>query len=109
METDITAWVNAMDVFDDWLLEALYDQDKSLGIYSAIGSVIDAKRLVQNYPNVQAMVKSVHEKRYVSALSHAKEKRTGRPTQPIKFAYLKTAKPLARAAIIELAAKWGAS
>lgn len=109
METNITAWVNAMDVFNDWLLEALYLQDTSLGVYSRIGSVINSTRLAQNYPNVQAMVKSVHEKRYVSALSHAKEMRTGRPTQPIKFVYLRTAKPLARAAIIELAAKWGAS
>jgi hypothetical protein len=106
-ETNITAWVNAMDVFDDLLLSALYGQDVSLGAYSALGSVIDSKRLAHNYPNVQAMAKSVHEKRYASALSHARERRTGRPTETIKFAYLKTAKPLVRAAILELATKWG--
>jgi hypothetical protein len=107
METNVTAWVNAMDVFNDWLLEALYHQDTSLGVYSAVGSVIDSKRLAQNYPSIQALAKSVHEKRYGSALSHAREKRTGRPTQTIKFSYLRTAKPLVRAAIYELAAKWG--
>ncbi len=106
-ETNITAWVNAMDVFDDLLLSALYRQDVSLGVYGALGSVIDSKRLAQNYPNVHAMAKSVHEKRYASALSHATERRTGRPTEMIKFAYLKTAKPLVRAAILELATKWG--
>ncbi len=32
-DTDVTAWVNAMDVFDDWLLIALYGHDRSLGTY----------------------------------------------------------------------------
>jgi hypothetical protein len=109
METNITAWVNAMDVFNDWLLGALYRHDKSLGAYSAIGSVIGSTKLSQKYPDIHAMVKSVHEKRYGSALSHAKERRTGRPTQPVKFAYLKTAKKLVRVAIVELSAKWGVS
>src|SRR5205823_2050056 len=29
-ETDITAWVNAMDVFNDWLLQGLYAHDATL-------------------------------------------------------------------------------
>jgi hypothetical protein len=107
METNITAWVNAMDVFDDLLLEALYCQDASLGVYGGLGSVIGSKKLARGYPSIQAMAESVHEKRYGSALSHAREKRTGRATQTIKFRYLRTAKPLVRAAMFELAAKWG--
>jgi len=107
METNITAWVNAMDVLNDWLLEALYSQDTSLGVYGGIGSIMTSKRLGQKYPHIQALVTSIHQKRYTSALSHAREKRTGRPTQIVKFAYIKTVKPLVQAAIVELSSRWG--
>jgi hypothetical protein len=108
VETNITSWVNAMDVFDDWLLIALYRHDPSLGKYvpGSVGSIIGSTRLKAAYPAILAMVKSIHEKRYESPLSHAKEKRTGRPTRPIKFSYLRMAKPLVRDAVLELAAKW---
>ena len=102
-ETDITAWINAMDVFNDWLLISLYRNDPSLGIYKAIGSVMDSRRLKIKYPSIQSMIKSIHHKRYESNLSHAKQGRTGRPTQRIKYSYLKKAKPIIRAAISEIA------
>jgi len=105
-ETNITAWINAMDVFNDWLLISLYRNDSSLGIYKAIGSVMNSKRLKKKYPSIQAMIKSIHHKRYESNLSHAKQKRTGQPTQRIKYSYLKQAKPVIRAAISEISTKW---
>ena len=106
-ETDITAWINAMDVFNDWLLISLYRNDSSLGTYMAgsIGSVINSKRLRTKYPSIQTMIISIHQKRYESNLSHAEQKRTGRPTQRIKYSHLKKAKPIIRAAISEIADK----
>jgi len=107
-DTNATAWVNAVDVFNDWLLMSLYGHDPSLGTYvpGSVGSVMGSRRLRSKYPAIQAMVRSIHEKRRESALSHAKEKRTGRPTRAVRFSYIRKAKPLIRAAISELAVKW---
>ncbi|MEA3226380.1 MAG: hypothetical protein U9Q07_10560, partial [Planctomycetota bacterium] len=105
-ETNVTAWVNAMDVFDDWLLNGLYTRDPSLGIYKigSVGSVMDSTRLETSYPKVRAMIKGIHSKRYESRLSHATERRTGKPTKTIKFRFLWHMKPIIREAIAELAA-----
>ena len=56
-ETDITAWINAMDVFNDWLLISLYRNDSSLGTYMAgsIGSVMNSKHLRTKYPSIQTI------------------------------------------------------
>jgi hypothetical protein len=107
-ETDITAWINAMDVFNDWLLISLYRNDSSLGTYMAgsIGSVMNSKHLRTKYPSIQTMIISIHQKRYESNLSHAEQKRTGQPTQMIKYSYFKKAKPIIRAAISEIAEKY---
>lgn len=106
-ETDITAWINAMDVFNDWLLISLYRNDPSLGTYKEgkVGSVMNSKRLKTKYPSIHAMIESIHNKRYESNLSHAKQGRTGRPTQRIKYSSLKKEKPIIRAAISEIADK----
>ncbi len=97
-----------MDVFGDWLLTALYRHDPSIGTYNpgTVGSVLSSTRLKTKYPAIHAMVESIHNKRYESALSHARQRHTGRPTQVIKYTYLRKAKPLVRAAIAEIAAKW---
>jgi len=107
-ETNATSWVNAMDVFDDWLLNDLYARDPSLGIYKigSVGSVMDSTRLQTDYPKVREMVKGIHIKRYESRLSHAKERRTGKPTKTIKFRFLWDMKPVIREAIAELAVKY---
>jgi hypothetical protein len=106
--TNATAWVNGIDVFLDWLLIGLYRQDPSLGIYQSggIGSVMTSTRLKAGYPHVQALVESIHQKRYGSNLSHAKEKRTGKPTRAVRFSYLRTAHRLIRAAVAELGTKY---
>ena len=107
-DTNMSAWVNAMDVFNDWLLVALYRHDPSLGTYiqGKIGSVMSSTRLKSSYPAMQALVLDVHTKRLESLLSHGKTNATGRPTKPIRWSYLKVAQRLLRKAIIEIMAKW---
>ena len=107
-ETNITAWINAFDVFNDWLLINLYRNDSTLGHYTpgSIGSVMNSKRLRMKYPGVQAMIEKIHLKRYESNLSHAKQRRTGRATGIIKFSFFRVAKPLIQNAVIEISKKW---
>ncbi len=104
-ETNPTAWVNAMDVFDDWLLTGLYSNDSSLGSYTTgkIGSVMLSTRLQACYPKVHEMVKKIHEERYESLLSHARVQRTGKPTRVVTFKFLSGMKEIMRKAIGELA------
>ncbi len=106
-ETNITAWVPAMDVFDDLLLNALYQRDTSLGGYKlgSMGSVFTSTRLKANYPRIFALAKDIHEKRLESELAHPVVYKTGKPTGRIKYGYIRKAKRLMRAALIELKAK----
>ena len=106
--TNVTAFVHAMDVFNDWLLIRLYAHDTTVGTYmpGKIGSILSSTRLQTAYPNVLAMVKDIHSHRYESHLSHAKVQKTGKPTSFIPFRYLKKAKILMRAAFLELKRKW---
>lgn len=107
--TDISAWVNGMDVFNDWLLNALFVAEPSLGSYSlgAIGSVLAAPtgRLAKGFPGLFALAKDIHDRRLESHLSHPKTKSTGKPTRPIPFKYVFKGKKLLRTAVEELAAK----
>lgn len=103
--TNITAWVNAMDVFDDWLLIALYRFDPGLGKYNpgGVGSVMGSKKLTKKYPAVQALVYGIHQRRYESFLSHAKIRSTGKATGAVKYPFLGRGKRLLRNAVNELA------
>jgi Reverse transcriptase (RNA-dependent DNA polymerase) len=107
-ETNASAWVNGMDVFNDWLLIALYRHDSTLGTYVAgsIGSLMGSTRLAAAYPAVPTLIRGVHEKRYSSSLSHAMAKRSGKATRPIRFGYLRTGKRLLRAGAIEIGRKF---
>lgn len=95
-ETNASAWVNGMDVFNDWLLMALYRHDPGLGTYEAgkIGSVMGSVRLQAAYPAISTLVREIHEKRYASHLSHAKVKRSGKATAPVRFSYLRKGRRL---------------
>lgn len=104
--TNVSAWVNAFDVFDDWLLAAIYRQRPALGIYSGFGSALTSPRLLATFPRVHGLIISVHNKRYGSPLSHARERRTGKATAPIKWTYLAEARRLLRLAVHELSAEW---
>lgn len=109
---DPTAWVNAMDVFCDWLVDALFRHDPFIGRYELgkIGSVLNAAgRFAHAYPRVFKLAAGIHDKRGESDLSHPKKRKGNihiRPTSRIPHQYFKTAKKLVRAALTELAAKW---
>lgn len=107
-ETDATAFVNAADVFNDLLLDRLYRHDPSLGTYTLgnVGSVLNSIRLRTQYPSIYDLVSEIHDKRYVSSLSHAMARRTGKPTGRIKYKYVWRAKRLIRKAFAKLANKW---
>jgi hypothetical protein len=77
-QANVTAWVNAMDVFNDWLLQALFRRDKALGgVYTVgkLGSMMHQGNFRASYPAVQALVVEVHEKRGESSLSHPVKKK----------------------------------
>lgn len=107
-DTDITAFVNATDVFNDLLLDRLYRHDSTLGHYTLgnIGSILTSVRLRTNYPAIFALVDEIHERRLLSNLSHSVARRTGKPTGRIKYKYRNTATRLMRAAFTELARSW---
>ena len=106
VETNATAWVNALDVFNDYLLLALYGRDGTLGGYTfgRPGAVLNStgSRLGRKYPRVFAYAKSVHDKRAESLLSHPRIRTTGRATVRIPFRYIQTSKGFMRRAMREL-------
>jgi len=104
-----------MDVFNDFLLDALCKHDPLLPKYTlgGIGGILSCAHLKSKYPAVTALVAEVHEKRSTSALSHpVKTKGKARTvvgaTGRIKFSYINRARKLLRAAVMELAGmkKW---
>ena len=103
---DATAWVNGLDVFDDWLLDALHRRDSALGGYNLghIGSCTGSpsKALQSKFPKVLALTREVHEMRYRSDLAHPKVKKTQEPTGRIRFGFIKKSKGLLARAIGEL-------
>ncbi len=107
-DTNVTAFVNAADVFNDRLLSRLYQHDSTLGTYKlgSIGSVKFSTRLKQKYPAVLNLCNGIHEERLKSNLSHPVVRSTGRPTSRVPYAYLQTAKRLYLRAIKELELVW---
>ncbi len=106
--TDMTAFVNALDVFNEWLLSSLYQHDTSLGGYTLgnIGGALNSARLKTGYPAISSLVASVHNQRLRSMLSHPIVRNTGRVTRQVRFSYLPVAKRLLMKALQELKAKW---
>ena len=107
-DTNVTAFVNAADVFNDRLLSRLYDHDPSLGSYTLgnIGSILSSTRLRASYPSILTLCKEIHEERLKSHLSHPIVRTTGRPTKRISYYYLQRARRLYIAAIAELERSW---
>lgn len=103
-DTNITAFVPALDVFDDLLLDSLYRLDPALGSYAlgSIGSVLSSPRLQSRYPRVHKLAVTVHNKRLESELAHPVVRKTGKPTGRIRFTFLRQAKALLRAACGEI-------
>lgn len=104
--TNITAFVNALDVFNDLLLCALFQRDGTIGSYTLgnIGSVLDSNgRLAQQYPAIFTLANEVHCTRYESMYSHPRVRRTGKPTKKINYRFMNKARKLLSDAIHELA------
>lgn len=107
-KTDPTAWVNAIDVFVDLLLDSLHRQQPALGGYTLgrPGSTLDNPvRLQAEYPVITAMATQFHYKRLESNLSHAVVKKTKKPTKPIKFKWLRIGRKLLLKGIQEFHSK----
>ena len=106
--TNVSAFVNAADVFNDLLLSRLYAHDPTLGGYTLgnIGSVLNSLRLRNGYPRIFDLCSNVHTERLKCLLSHPVVKQTSKPTSRIPYRYLSKAKRLYRAALIEMEARW---
>ena len=106
--TNITNFVNLLDVFYDLLLDAVFRADGTIGGYTLgkIGSVLHAPagRLATKYPKTFAFVRTVHDHRYQSMASHPLIKQSGKPTKRISYRFLPTAKRMLIAAAQELKA-----
>jgi hypothetical protein len=104
--TNITNFVNLLDVFDDWLLDALFRTDGTIGGYTLgkIGSALSGPtcRFAVKYPRTYELTKEVHARRYESMASHPLIKRSGKPTKRISYAFLPKAKRMLIAAVQEL-------
>lgn len=105
--TNITAFVNALDVFNDLLLDSLFAVDATVGSYTLgrIGSVLDSSssRFATKFPANFALVKTVHDARYMSMYSHPRVGKTAKPTKKIHYQFLGKARLLLRNAVQELA------
>lgn len=105
-ETNATAWVNALDVFNDYVFDRVFHLDGTIGAWTLgrPGSVLnsDAKRFAAKYPRCFAYAKETHERRLESSLSHPKVRSTGRATMAIHFSYTKRSRRLLREAVLEL-------
>jgi len=103
---NITGFVNLLDVFNDLLIDALFQKDGSIGSYDLgkIGSALHAptSRFATQYPRTYDYAKEVHERRYESMASHPIIQRSGKPTKRITFKFLPKAKRLLKASIVEL-------
>jgi hypothetical protein len=103
--TNITAFVNALDVFNDLLLDELFSKDTTIGCYTLgrIGSALNStSRFAIVYPATFDLASDVHKERGQSHFSHPKVNATGKPTGPIKYRYLAKAKRLLIASFAEL-------
>lgn len=103
---NITGFVNVLDVFNDLMLDALFQKDGSIGAYTLghIGSVLNpGSAFAAKYPATFELAQKVHDARYQSMYSHPLIKRTGKPTRKISYTFLAKAKRLIREAAIELA------
>jgi hypothetical protein len=103
--TNITAFVNALDVFNDLFLDRLFAADGAIGGYTLgkIGSsLVPTSRFAVKYPAIFALAKDVHEARYLSMYSHPRVGKTAKPTKKINFRFLGKARSLLKAAASEL-------
>lgn len=107
VDTNVTAWVPALDVLNDLILSSLFRHCPSLGTHNlgSFGSLYKSAKFKMDFPHTWKMAKTIHDKRLESELAHAVVRNTGKPTGRIRFTFVKTAKGLLRPALLELKAK----
>jgi hypothetical protein len=97
---NIAGFVNLLDVFNDLLLDAVFQVDGTIGSYKlgALGGVTHTPTsgFATKYPKTFALVSEIHNTRYASMYSHPLIKRTGKPTKKIGFRFLSKARKLIR-------------
>jgi len=89
LSADATAWINLTDTLNDIILYSLYKHDPAIGTYNNLGNIGQVltppgNRLATKYPLLFKVVKSVHDKRSETYLSHPVTRSTGMPTRFIK-------------------------
>lgn len=103
---NISGFVNFLDVFDDLLLNAVFQADGTLGNYNLgqIGSVTHSPtgRFATKFPKTFELANEVHNRRYESMASHPLIKTSGKPTKRITYKFLPAAKKLLRESVAEL-------
>jgi hypothetical protein len=107
-----SALVNGADVFDDWLVHALYSLTPALGTYKFGNLTQVAKKtspLYKVFPSTHALVSAVHEWRYASPYSHPQEQKTKMPTKPLPFRVIGKVRRLYLASFQELGKTWPAT
>lgn len=92
VQNDMSAFVNIIDSFNDFLLSKLYLHDTTLGTYNLgkIGAVTNNKgtRLEMQYPDLFLLCREIHSKRLECDLSHPIIKNTKKYTKPIEYKYI---------------------
>jgi hypothetical protein len=95
-QTDPTALVNSLDVFNDVLVHYLFEHTTTFNQcdIGKIGRVLHAPtgRFATTYPKFYKLCKSVHELRLESDLSHPKVKGTAKTTRRLRFREIKKIK-----------------
>jgi hypothetical protein len=99
-----TAFVNALDVFLDALLDKLHKRDRTLGSYQPgnIGGILASTRLRAAYPRTFSLIRDVHNQRGHSRYSHAVNRRTGTKTRSIRWEFVTKVKKDLRRVLNEL-------
>jgi hypothetical protein len=98
VQTDATALVNSLDVFNDVLVHYLFEHTSTFNRceIGTIGSVLHAPKgkFATTYPKFYKLCKSVHELRLESDLSHPKIKGTTKTTRRLRFKEIKQLKKI---------------
>lgn len=104
-KSDMSAFVNILDVFNDLLLDSLFRLDTSMGKYTLgnIGGVLNGKgRFPKKYPELFILCKEIHNKRLECDLSHAIVRKSKKNTAYIEYKYIFEARKLMINGYLEL-------
>lgn len=106
----MSAFVNIIDSFNDFLLNRLHLHDSELKLYTLgnMGSVTNnvGTTLEKQYPELFLLCKEIHNKRLECDLSHPITKTTKKYTKPIEYKYIYKIRKILYNGYKELIDKW---